>query len=382
MVERDYERYGINYFLDRGHQITIFDLSKIIHPNLDNPPSKLISNDHFTIYSLESWAELSGLTDVISDADIAILLIQSNVLNKSNYRTLKLLKKAGTPYLILSPALYPGWNMQESGNYSLGQWMKDLGERLLNANPISSVLARLPFGIFGVSAAKYVIHNGAKSIGLSKLCGPLTKVINAHTHDFDLFRTITKPASESVASQAVFIDQFMPYHPDYLELNGNPLDAEIYFGSLQKLFTRIENELQLNVVIAAHPRADYTEDSNPFGARKIYFNKTAELVAKSQLVLVHSSTAIGFAVMFKKAIMILITDELYHRQVYQKHAYDGISQALNVPLKNFSSPEEVDLSDVFNLDSAAYDKYLNNFIKLPGSLNLPLWEIIENNVVT
>ena len=52
----------------------------------------------------------------------------------------------------------------------------------------------------------------------------------------------------------------------------------------------------MKVVIAAHPKVEYK--SNKFN-RKIYFNKTLQLIKNSNLVLAHMSTAINYAVIYK-----------------------------------------------------------------------------------
>ena len=68
----------------------------------------------------------------------------------------------------------------------------------------------------------------------------------------------------------------------------------------------------MQVVICAHPKAENYKTKNYFENRKIYFNKTCEIIKLSRGVISHNSTAINFAVLSKKPI-IFITSNLIKR---------------------------------------------------------------------
>ena len=70
----------------------------------------------------------------------------------------------------------------------------------------------------------------------------------------------------------------------------------------------------LPVVIAAHPRAGYAQAgySGPdyFGGRTLVSGQTLPLIFDSALVLTHYSTAVNFAVMARKPLLLLASDTL------------------------------------------------------------------------
>ena len=68
----------------------------------------------------------------------------------------------------------------------------------------------------------------------------------------------------------------------------------------------------MQVVICAHPKAEKYKTKNYFENRKIYFNKTCEIIKSSRGVISHNSTAVNFAVLSKKPI-IFITSNLIKR---------------------------------------------------------------------
>ena len=41
---------------------------------------------------------------------------------------------------------------------------------------------------------------------------------------------------------------------------------------------------------------------------------------------------------------------------------------------------EVNLSGKFKIDKEKYKNYLNSYIKMPNSLDIPLWEIFSKNI--
>ena len=69
-------------------------------------------------------------------------------------------------------------------------------------------------------------------------------------------------------------------------------------NNLYELFELQSNKYNKKILIASHPRADYSR-KNPFLNREIIKNKTIELVDNADIVLAHTSTSISFAVLFK-----------------------------------------------------------------------------------
>ena len=184
-----------------------------------------------------------------------------------------------------------------------------------------------------------------------------------------------------VTKSAVFIDQNRPYSPDQIELKSkNKIDADTYFHNLCRLFDRVESELGLQVIIAVHPRAAYRNDSSRFNGRKMIVGETARLIGESKLVIGHQSTAIGFAVMFKKPVLIVTSEQLYNLQVWQKYYYDLMAESLGTKLHYFDEPESVELGQALEIDEKAYAVYMENYIKESCVPDAPYWQIAVNEL--
>lgn len=106
----------------------------------------------------------------------------------------------------------------------------------------------------------------------------------------------------------VFLDEYLPHHPDFF-LNGfDTLEPGAYYETLNRAFRRIEEIAGLPVIIAAHPKASYAE--NPFDGRPVIFGRTDALAKGSEIVLAHGSTAVSFAVICHRPVVLLQSGEI------------------------------------------------------------------------
>ena len=128
----------------------------------------------------------------------------------------------------------------------------------------------------------------------------------------------------------MFLDQFLPFHPDAIFVKKfNPKTTEKkYFPALNKFFDDFEKSTNTKVVIAAHPKSDY-ENRNCWGSRKFIKYDSLDLVKNSKFVLAHQSTSLSYAVLLKKKIIFLTSNE-YIRS-YDNFTVHGYSRYFNMP---------------------------------------------------
>jgi hypothetical protein len=290
-----------------------------------------------------------------------------------------LLSKLKIPYVIFSPSTFPGFQLEYKG-VGLFQRSKDLLSRITSLDVCDSIISRLSSQLLGIRRANYVVLQSSKIGFFNKLIGDGTVFIENHCFDYEIFLR-EKDSVSSVLQQAVFIDQYMPYHRDFMNItHSQPLDADLYYSTMRDFFDRIELELGLKVVIAAHPRTDCHDHQKGFGEREIRYGDLAQLVAKSKLVLGHSSTGVSFAVTYRKPVMVLVTRPLYHREIYAKYIYHAYADALGSPLLFIDGPDKVSLSDPYYIDEKKYDQYVSRFLKCPSSPSQPFWKTVTEAI--
>jgi hypothetical protein len=379
LTKRDLLRYGINFFIKLGHQITVLDLSELVHPMLCNEQSSPSANRGFDLYVLKNWKELKLHQETIKNHDIAMFLIQTFGLSRSTYSALKYLSRSGTPYLILAPTLLPGLDL-ETKNRTLVAKVWDRVRELDRIDLLNSIIARIPPFLLGIRAAKYVVYNGLESQSPNNLIDSKTKPIYAHTTDFD--QCIEYMSSNASSQQhVVFVDQALPKHPDARALGIKSIpDSKTYYADLCRSFSLTETALGLPVVIAAHPRATYKKNDKCFGGRDIIYGETVRLIAESKLVLTHFSSAIGMAVFLRKPIVIVTTPSLLKYDSNHRLIYKALNKLLDIPIWSLDHTEKFNFDTALNVNATRYDEYMNRYVKLTGSSTGNLWEIIETAI--
>jgi hypothetical protein len=176
----------------------------------------------------------------------------------------------------------------------------------------------------------------------------------------------------------VFIDQNFPYHKDAIDIGRDPIPPESYYESLSNYFDFVEHETGLEVIIAAHP---YTKlDNNYFGERKIVYGKSLELIHDCSFAIVHDSTAIGYAVIFEKPLVFIVTDRII--EIERDFGVRQLAYPLGLKPINIDNIKEV-MSLSLNFKSwKAGEKYLKfkRDYHCAVDTGLPSWQIIINTL--
>lgn len=156
----------------------------------------------------------------------------------------------------------------------------------------------------------------------------------------------------------VYIDQFFPFHPDIKEhfpnLNVEQL-AHDFYASLNKYFERVEKKYQCRVIIAAHPLSNF--QSNLFNGREMVLNRTVQLVGGSIGVLMHSSNALSYAMLFHKPILMLVNGQTEQIDFFNNPIVNT-SKRFNIPMAYMDDVKDV---DIHVLTDEAYKKYISTY---------------------
>ncbi len=162
--------------------------------------------------------------------------------------------------------------------------------------------------------------------------------------DYDKILTIGD-VNTNVKPYIIFIDAFYPFHADWKERNPNfdwEALAEPYYESMRTFFDKVERQYGCEVIIAAHPNANY--DNNPFGNRKCIKYKTVELVKDCYSVILHSSNSINFISYYNKPVCFVSNAALkagdFQYCLYQM-AF-SLSNALGFPLYDVDQLDSVE----------------------------------------
>ncbi len=223
-----------------------------------------------------------------------------------------------------------------------------------------------------------------KSI-FKKLTTTKTEVHHVATPDYLKSLNPSKPINIQ-EKYAVFIDQYFIHHPDFKSnYIVHHFTAEEYYSRLNERLKEFESNSKLKVIIASHPRRQFEHKEDFAPSFDQHINKTPQLVENASVVLMHFSTAINFAVLYKKPI-ILLNSELFNTS--------NISTYISGFRKYFDAPEitidkpllSKDTFDKIFVNENRYSEYKNNYLKHPKSderkLDEYLNKIIEEKLVS
>lgn len=149
-----------------------------------------------------------------------------------------------------------------------------------------------------------------------------TQMILANSSDYSQFlRIVNRPAFEEKYS--VYLDTGFPGFPRDELLTGRTeqVRPENWYPNLSRFFNQVEATLDLRVEVAIHPKHVGRDHEPLFGNRRAIGGQTPERVSTCELVIATNSTAISYAVCFKKPLFLVTSDLIESGIDSRKHSF-------------------------------------------------------------
>ena len=224
---------------------------------------------------------------------------------------------------------------------------------------ISYIFCREPDYIL-TAGSEHIVDRGYKG-----------KEIFINSFDYTMFLCMEKENlnKNDVAlfkNKIIYVDTGAPFfHTDnHLTGNRHPLTVNKWYPALRDFFNNIEKAFNSEVVIMAHPKHLYDSESAAiFGGRKVIHEKTKEAISLANMVLITNSSAVSYAVLFEKPVVILCSDEIINENSVFYNDSKFWSLELNCPLININSYPSFSIIDNFGLiDKKSYAQYINKYL--------------------
>lgn len=367
------EIYGAHFFQSMGLDVVVCNLTKLITPDYrpQHEPRDLTVAREVVISSSEDlirfFQETEGMFGIV------FFTLQLSTL--PIYRALTIFD---IPYLNLYTNNLP--------TPSLANRMNDNREwqRITLNSAFRGACGRIQRWylryLTKLKSPNYLFRFGKKFTLNCPAPDARTRVINCHTFDYDLAMEARGIAGLSAEPFAVFLDEYFVGHHDFAMQNQPPpvRDTGKYFSALRDFFDSIERVTTHRVLIAAHPRSNYEPGERCFGQRTIVRARTASLVKQSKFVITHSSTSVSFAVIYRKPIVFLTSDELERSPVGRlSNTFANTFRQVAVNI------DHLDKSFQFSpiITEPIYKEYEENYVKYPGSSNENVWKILCDQMV-
>lgn len=197
--------------------------------------------------------------------------------------------------------------------------------------------------------------------------------VKVNSDDYDNYLLLKNQDSVSSDNYILFLDEYLPLHPDTVLFNIKNIKEEDYYPQLNDYFDRVEKQFNLPVVIAAHPKAIRYKTEDFFNGRKVVFHETVELTKNAAFVIAHDSTSINYPIAFNKKIHFITSKnilngiEMVHRNVLHFANYLGCNYQF------IDDIDEINLIDKINIKN--YENYKYSFQTSAETENKPTSEI-------
>lgn len=375
LSKRDFTRLGIQQWINRGWKVNVFDITSFLYPEF----YKYVDGDKISedFEGLKVFQNINNLISELKKFENKIVFIDLLGTTITESRIRKIAKTHGVIVKI------------KLGSIPRHQVKKSIWKKLsLLKKPIkfSNNLKRFIKYNFEKTIAKRYLPNYLVVGGTESLVDVKDKdisIIKAHNLDYDYFIKEKNFKLNEYSNFLVFLDEDGPYHSDHIRLGVESfVKPKNYYPVVDLGLTKIANLLKLNIKIAVHPRSNY-------GAKKIKYkhpiiqNKTFELIRNSSVVIAHSSTALQWAVIMKKPIIIVTTNEI-QKADYAKtylNLIDSAAKTLGKKTLNLSDLSKINsLKDYLYIDHEKYEKYIEKYIKMRDSPKKLAWDIVIENI--
>ena len=370
--KRDYDRYGFEILQENGFRVEVWDCTPYLRPQVHKKvvvPDPIDYDRHYQFFSIKETA--ASLKRLFTDT-IIICLVVYNLLS---YRLFQAITSARIPYCVFTGSRFPSLKAR-NGLLLLSEKMKSISLKKV----INRAYMAIPLRYLRLRCASFALVTGGKSDPkLNKMIGDSTEIILTHSFDYDIYLSLIKHDIEDNGNFALFLDEYLPFHSDYVYHNLHPFSsAERYYPPLREYFDYFESKYKLEVIIAGHPRSNYDQHPDYFNGRKVVRGHTAELVKRSKIVFLHCSTAVNFAVLFKKPTVFITSDSL-NGSGYEAFIYSLASCFGKKPI-NINRKNEYECEDFFHFDEGLYSRYKNQHIKVEGSEEKFSWQIFADRI--
>ncbi len=365
-----------------GFDVWFYDLSPIVYPALWQGG---VYPDNSELKNHRVFVNRQSARKAISELKEDSFAVVVGVYHRASFIIYKSLSKNHIPYAVLATNAVP--TLSSAGRRTVLVKLKTFVMKLLRLNlyKLSNIFFKPALApLWGIRSPVLCIAGGQRSLDIYRklsLVSESTKILWAHTLDYDQYLDSKNSKNHSRKKTAVFIDLGAPmFVGDQLLPSGmTHLTVDRYYSSLRKFFDYVESECGVDVLIAAHPKSKHPTHPEYFGGRYTERGRTLEMIQGSEFVISHASTALNFVVISKKPMLFITTAEYEADKLYSMHL-QTVAASLGKGVINIDAELNVNWDQEFKINEASYSQYKESYIKKSGAEELNTWQILSNSL--
>ena len=247
LTERTYTNFYFDESIQNNVQVNYLDVTALFFPD------KITSNDFYFEGTLKinSYKELNNYLkhqDKENTLYVSIMTFEWRIV-----RLFRILTKYAKNFAVFGAGVFPNSTVNNASRIIF--LVKAISFEKIKSHVKNKLIYFFKKSGF-IKSYDYIFMAGEYGYwGLGVACDidyGKAEIINVNTVDYDKF--LLHKNFQSVLSEKyiVFLDQYLPYHPDASCFNIKTVEPEPYFKELNAFFDRIELETGQKVIIAAH----------------------------------------------------------------------------------------------------------------------------------
>jgi len=378
LSETDLIRFGVNSYLKHNISIEVWYLDKLV--NRDYKTKKFRLKKRIKVRKILTSTQLENQVKKNISNCLYDLRLAYHIQNKGIFQ---LLSKYKINYSIQvrSPVeLY-------RDNFKLRNYFKYLFKKITTGKffHLKNVLLNKIFLMFdpnfwNINKARYVYLVGKYAYlnrNKHKLIDENTRLILSQHKNYDDYLRVNKKKYKRKEKKVLFIDQGTPYHPDLTELGLSDINSDEYYFSVKKFLEKLKEEFGFKIEISCHPKFEPRKLKKYFPDFIIKSGDTINQIRCSKLIINHASTAMNFAVIYKKPIIFITNNSLNSSAHPFYEVINTMAALLDKECINIDNNSSIDIAKYLKINKKAYSDYYKNFIKFKGPNKLQAEIIIK-----
>lgn len=303
-LNTDIQTYSLWELIDLGYNVTVLDASPFLMPEANRiVTTERLSDVRFESHICNTKRNLENF--VKQNAATACFIPMFN-----SYYDVRFVFKLFTKYKVFYGHVTTARTELELSSFGIKYKKTWKNSRFNPVHLYKAFYNRIGRKLLHIEKAKFVVLGGKANsqqyINATEH-DENTKILCLHTWDYERFLSKEKYDNNG-KPYCVFLDQYFPFHPDLKTEIGFDFaedDKKKFVSDMNKVFSHIRNNYNLEIIIAAHPRANYKDKNDLYPNVKIEYGKTAELIKGASLAVANFSNSIMLAVMAKIPLIIV-----------------------------------------------------------------------------
>ena len=371
--KRNYERFGVSILQKNGFVMEIWDINSVLFKHSKEKEENRDFAQNVIIKTFYDRDNLRFDLSRLAEKDFVVPIFPYYGPTSDLF---KAISKSNAHYAFFNATVTPTQVKKDAAYY-----LKKLSNlNLFNRNKRKDFLFwKLPYQFHGIKPARLLLAGGNKSSVINNIPVSFsTEVLWGHTLDYDIYLREKNRKGNYPKPYGVLIDANFPFNLDPKRLNIKPcITAEQYYPLVNNFLDKLEKDLGIKTIIAAHPHSQYDKRPECYKGRLVIKGETARLIRDSEFVLGHSSTSVCFANLFSKPMIFLTSHDL-------EKSFQGSNIKIMAKWFGkepvFMEDNTVNWEEELKISKAHYDNYRSEFIKCTHSKNIPFWQIVADRI--